>query len=214
MKKMFLSRIHLDLNSRNTLRALNSPSVFHGAVESSFIGARKRDLWRIDKLDNRLYLLLLSEDEPDLRSFCQQFGYADKGYEIKSYDGLLSKINAGDVWRFRVTANATRSVSDMGNSKRGKVSACISTESQKKWLIDKSNKNGFSVTADSFEVVQSKWLRFYKKASREISLFSVTYEGLLEVTDAEAFRRALTNGIGRGKAYGMGLLTVISPTVR
>ena len=40
-------------------------------------------------------------------------------------------------------------------------------------------------------------------------LLGVTYEGLLTVTDVQAFREALTNGIGRGKAYGMGLLTVM-----
>ena len=37
----------------------------------------------------------------------------------------------------------------------------------------------------------------------------MTYEGVLQVTDAEAFCRLLTNGIGRGKAYGLGLMTVL-----
>ena len=37
---------------------------------------------------------------------------------------------------------------------------------------------------------------------------AVTYEGVLTVTDTELFCKALTEGIGRGKAYGMGLLTV------
>ena len=35
-----------------------------------------------------------------------------------------------------------------------------------------------------------------------------TYEGILTVTDAEAFRNALVKGIGREKAFGMGMLTV------
>ena len=42
-----------------------------------------------------------------------------------------------------------------------------------------------------------------------MTLLTVTYEGVLEVTDAAAFREALTNGIGRGKAYGMGMMTVM-----
>ena len=51
----------------------------------------------------------------------------------------------------------------------------------------------------------------YKGAERErpVSLLAVTYEGLLTVTDAALFRRTLTEGIGRGKAYGLGLLTVM-----
>jgi CRISPR system Cascade subunit CasE len=36
----------------------------------------------------------------------------------------------------------------------------------------------------------------------------VVFEGRLRVGDAEAFRRALAVGIGSGKAYGFGLLSV------
>ena len=46
-------------------------------------------------------------------------------------------------------------------------------------------------------------------AKMRVSLLAVTYEGVLRVTDAALFRRTLTEGIGRGKAYGMGLLTVM-----
>lgn len=44
---------------------------------------------------------------------------------------------------------------------------------------------------------------------RPVSLLSVTFEGFLTVTDADLFRCTLTEGIGRGKAYGMGMLTVV-----
>lgn len=206
---MFLSRIPLDRYNRNTLRALSSPSIFHGAVESSFTGERKRHLWRIDCLDSQLYLLLLSDCEPELSSFCSQFGQEELSYETKSYDGLLGRIKTGDKWRFRLTANPTKSISNQKNGKRGKILAHRTIDFQEKWLVEKSEKNGFSVTDNSFEVVQSQWNRFYKKGSKEISLLSVTYEGILEVTDTDLFKNVLTNGIGRGKAYGMGLLTII-----
>lgn len=39
-------------------------------------------------------------------------------------------------------------------------------------------------------------------------LLSVTYEGILKVTDAEKFQKILIEGIGRGKAFGMGMLTI------
>lgn len=206
---MFLSRIPLDRYNRNTLRALSSPSIFHGAVESSFTGDRKRNLWRIDCLGNQLYLLLLSDCEPQLSSFCSQFGQGKYSFETKSYDRLLDRIKTGDKWRFRLTANPTKSISDRKNRKSGKVVAHITTDFQKKWLVEKSEKNGFYVTENSFDIVQSRWVRFYKKGNNAISLISVTYEGVLEVTDADLFKNALTNGIGRGKAYGMGLLTIM-----
>lgn len=37
---------------------------------------------------------------------------------------------------------------------------------------------------------------------------AVIFEGLLEITDADKFKQALANGIGSGKAYGFGLLSV------
>lgn len=37
----------------------------------------------------------------------------------------------------------------------------------------------------------------------------MTYEGILKVCDEEKFKELLVAGIGRGKAYGMGLLTIV-----
>ena len=62
---MYFSRIELDMRKRSTMKAISSPSLFHGAIESSFIGERNRRLWRIDKLGGHTYLLVLSEDKPD-----------------------------------------------------------------------------------------------------------------------------------------------------
>ena len=69
---------------------------------------------------------------------------------------------------------------------------------------------GFSLNEEDFTVVHSQWHIFRKNPSQEakVRLLAVTYEGVLTVTDTELFCKALTEGIGRGKAYGMGLLTV------
>ena len=64
---MYLSRVALDTEQRATMRALSSPSIFHGAVESSFAGERLRNLWRIDKLNGQMYFFLLSSRELDLK---------------------------------------------------------------------------------------------------------------------------------------------------
>lgn len=41
-----------------------------------------------------------------------------------------------------------------------------------------------------------------------LSFGAVTFDGVLEVTDANQFRHALVKGIGTGKAYGFGLLSI------
>lgn len=44
--------------------------------------------------------------------------------------------------------------------------------------------------------------------TRRVTLQTAQFDGVLEVGDASALRRALTEGIGAGKGYGCGLLTL------
>jgi len=206
-KKMYLSRAALDVTNRETMRALAAPSRFHGALESTFEGERKRNLWRLDRLRGKQYILILSEDKPELSGFCEQFSMSSGDWESRSYDAFLSKIEDGSKWRFRLTANPTRS--EKKDGARGKVYAHKTPEHQKEWLMRKAETNGFKLSTDSFDVTESKWYRFNKKNRKNVTLLSVTYEGVLEVSDAEKFREALSSGIGRGKAYGMGLMTIM-----
>lgn len=45
-----------------------------------------------------------------------------------------------------------------------------------------------------------------------VSLVTVTFDGRLEITDPQALRRTLTQGLGKAKAYGCGLMTLAPPT--
>lgn len=40
-------------------------------------------------------------------------------------------------------------------------------------------------------------------------MLSVTYEGILKIVDEEKVRKMLIDGIGREKAYGVGLMTLV-----
>lgn len=204
---MFLSRVPLDLHKRATVIALANPQRFHGAVEQAFPGECRRRLWRLDPLGEKLYLMILSEDTPDLSAIEEQFGAGEPG-ETKSYGPLLERILPGSVWRFRLAANPTTSkVPSSGPLERGKVQAHVTPEFQEGWLRARAEKHGFRLK--SLQVTGSRWLRFQKgQQRRPVTLLSVVYEGILEVTDPVLFRQVLTEGIGRGKAYGQGLLTV------
>ena len=210
---MYLTRMELVMSKRDTRKALLSPSLFHGTIESSFPGKRERRLWRVDELQGKYYLLLLSEQSPDLSHAANQFGMEGNGepWQTKSYDALLDRIQNGSAWQFRLTANPTKSIKSPEAGKRGTVCAHITPEYQLKWLLDRCGDHGFSISPEEVAVIQSQWRRFYKGDQRKkpVSLLSVTFEGILTVTDAVRFRQALTEGIGRGKAFGLGLLTVI-----
>ena len=70
-------------------------------------------------------------------------------------------------------------------------------------------KHGFAVSEGSFAVTRKQTYHFKKNGTRPVTLLAVTYEGILQVTDPEAFKALLCEGVGRGKAYGLGLMTII-----
>lgn len=210
---MYLTKMELDVGKRDTRKALLSPSMIHGAIESSFPGERERRLWRVDEFQGKYYLLLLSEQPPNLSQMANQFGIEGSKYpwQTKSYDALLERIQAGTAWQFRLTANPTKSVKSPKMGERGTVCAHITPEYQLKWLLNRCESLGFSVDPEEVLVTKSQWQRFYKSDQRKkpVSLLSVTFEGILTVTDETCFRQTLVEGIGRGKAFGLGLLTII-----
>jgi CRISPR system Cascade subunit CasE len=216
---MYLSRIELDTNKRQTIRALGSPQMLHAAVENCYSDFSKvnapRKLWRVDRLGGRFYLLILSPEKPDFTSFSTQFCFSEMQGESKPYNALLSRISAGQRWQFRLRANPVHSAKDGANtSGRGKVYAHVTVEQQKSWLRQRAQSRGFLLTAgdfgddaESFDITQSEQLRF-RRQDNFVTLGVATFEGILKVTDAALFAKTLTEGVGRAKAYGCGLLTI------
>lgn len=213
---MYLSRVELNEYRRETMRAMASPQVMHAAVMASFPAfegdAGDRILWRTDRVGKALYLLVQSEMRPDFTHIVEQFGRPASGqtWDTVEYDVHLDKMVEGSVWRFRLRANPTHSVMDGG--KRGKVCHHITAEQQMKWLLDRSARCGFSLEPAEeglgAEIVQREVKRFSREG-RTVTLSVVTFEGVLKVTDSEAFRKTMASGIGRAKAYGCGLLTTM-----
>lgn len=218
---MYLSRVLLNIRRRETMRALASPQVMHGAVESCFEWdrssneTRKRVLWRTDYVGDRCYLLLLSEEQPELASIVNQFGFPDQQPlgETKPYMPFLEKLRSGQRWQFRLRANPVRSSPVETNERtgRGRVFAHVTQEQQMKWLLDRAEYLGFALEPQDFDVIHTEWKRFQKtsRGQHQVVLRTATYEGVLTITDVDRFRQTLTNGIGRAKAYGCGLMTII-----
>ena len=193
------------------MRALAAPNVFHGAIETCD-DTRSRKLWRVDPLGGEQYLLVLSPGPLDLTHAAEQFGF-DGSYESRPYDGLLERITLGSRWQFRLRANPTYQKKFDQKQGRGQVLAHITTRHQEEWLMKQAQSHGFALADGEWMVTSSRWYSFRKNRSSKnlVRLLAVTYEGILTVTDPEAFKAALTGGLGREKAYGMGLLTVMGP---
>lgn len=209
---MYMTRMFLDAEQRQTMQALAEPNHLHGAIERAFSETRVRRLWRIDWFRDQCCLLLVSEQPPDLHRLAEQFGFPDTKpvWETRDYDPLLNRLQKGQNWHFRLRANPTRSKIEQGikNAKRGRVYAHVTRTQQKEWLLERADTHGFLLDDNAFDVVNSSWLRFRKRGGSLVTFCAATFEGSLTIVDLDKFEDALVNGIGRAKAYGCGLLTI------
>jgi CRISPR system Cascade subunit CasE len=204
--KMYLSRVEVNKQRIETKRALMNLQIMHAAVKSCFPQMGERTLWRLDALGHALYVLVVSPIKPDFTSFIQQFGWpaSEQMGESRDYEQLLNRIESGSRWGFRLVANPVHMV-------KGKIYAHVTVAQQRKWLTDRAERNGFILRDTAFDVVQREKIQFSKGDSpdrHKVTISQATFEGALEVSDVELFKRALVNGIGRAKAYGCGLLTI------
>jgi CRISPR system Cascade subunit CasE len=190
---------------------LESPARIHGMVENSFVGEREHALWRVDKHGDEAYLLVVSNRRP-MVTYITKSSCGDAEWMVKNYDERLEGLKAGNVFHFHMDASPTRCIS-AHDGKRGRVEALTNRMEQKEWLMRKAKEYGFLLDEDSFDVMEYQWKKFFKKdgerGSIPVTIFSTTFDGFLTVTDPIKFRKALTNGIGKGKAFGQGLLTIM-----
>lgn len=205
---MYLTKVTLTPQQRPVMDIIANPQKLHGMIESSFEGPRARRLWRLDALQNAYALYIQTESEGDFSSLSQQL--RSLSVQTASMDAFLARLQAGQVWHFRLRANPTYQISQP--EKRGRLCAHVTVEHQRQWLLRQSEKWGATVVDEAFDVVENRWLHFRKRgASRPVKILTVTYEGILQIDNAEVLRSVLEKGIGRGKAYGCGLMTLARP---
>lgn len=214
---MYLSRVEIDINNRRKIKDLTHLGCYHGWVEDSFPEEndkenRSRKLWRIDKLGEKYYLLVLSENEPDFERL-EKYGVEKTGTS-KNYDNFLDSLEEGMKAKFRIKLNTVRAYKDKKNpTKRGRIMP-VPSDKLNEFLIDKAARNGFEVKPDELRIskIETEYFMHIDKDETKKSrkkIISATYEGVLKITDLEKFKEALTSGIGKKKAYGCGLVTII-----
>ncbi|MCX4993373.1 type I-E CRISPR-associated protein Cas6/Cse3/CasE [Streptomyces sp. NBC_00568] len=161
------------------------------------------------------------------------------GWHTRPYGQLLDRLSEGGMWAFRLTANPVHHIRRK-DGEPTKATAHITPVHQKKWLLERQERAGFRIIekphdqrllpsgttlkghehhGDRYELTvrDQRPLSFAKSGGptqaqrRPVSLLTVTYDGRLQVTDPEALRRTLTQGLGKAKAYGCGLMTLAPP---
>ncbi|WP_217223160.1 type I-E CRISPR-associated protein Cas6/Cse3/CasE [Streptomyces anulatus] len=226
---------HLTRCTLNPARAHHltaSPQRLHAAVASAFPPPSSgeepshRVLWRLDETrqpHRQPVLLIVSSMRPDLTHVIEQAGWPrlatpeKPGWETRSYAPVLNALRPGLRLRFRLTANPSRAAFHRG--RRGVRTAASTPAERIQWLLDRAPRAGFGIAPQSEQdhrpnvtVARHQVLDFARtpggQHGQNVHLHTATYEGDLDVTDPDALRHTLTQGIGRAKGYGCGLLTL------
>lgn len=210
---MYLSRVEIDLKNRVKTRNLNHLGAYHHWVEQSFpteieSNVHSRKLWRIDDLNSKKYLLVVSKEKPDLEKL-ERFG-VENSAQTKKYDVFIEKLENGLSARFRIVLNPVISISTGKKyGQRGRVVPHVTEKHKLDYFQKIAQKNGFKAEEEDVMIVKSSYEPLKKSNNKRINVSQVEYEGRLIITDIELFKNALTNGIGKKKAYGCGMLTII-----
>ncbi len=194
-------------------------------------------LFRVDQQDSsdRVTLYVQSSVPPDW-SFLDalpDYLLRERGLTNPASKNVLrpyNKLQEGEVLSFRLRANPTKRIAKDGDPLKGKRVELTREEDQIDWLIRKGkerekgkpggfellmkevkDRNGEIRKVPSVNVrVEGRQTGRKSEGERrhELTHLAVRFDGVLRITDAGAFRETLGRGLGPGKAFGFGLLSV------
>lgn len=216
---MYLSRFTIDPERRGARSLLSSRHRLHAAIEATFDRERDRTagrtLWRIDGLATSAPVLyVLAPSEPKRPYLVDGHDRVATGeVSTRSYEPLLDRLETGQRWAFRLAANPVQNAhNDKNPAPRTKRYGHVTVAQQRDWLLCRAERAGFGVTKTSSGerdlIVHDRSTTRFERDGSAVTLRIAAYDGVLEVTDPDALRRTLVQGIGHAKAYGCGLLTL------
>ncbi|MCU0848440.1 MAG: type I-E CRISPR-associated protein Cas6/Cse3/CasE [Spirochaetes bacterium] len=205
----YLSKAVIDCKTAARYR-LFDVYAWHKAAWKAFPGEpdKTRDfLFRVDTVERGFRLFILALQEPMRPEWCPEDCWAVR--ELKN-DFLDHNF-----YRFDIKANPTKKIpktDDKGKrTKNGMRKALTILEDQINWFNRKAQESGFSVLDDPPLFIEpAQNYRFIKNQIKSDPGLHVgiRFQGVLEVIDREAFKKAFMMGIGSAKGFGFGMMVI------
>lgn len=203
---MYLSKIHIPWQQAK------NPYQFHQALWKLFPGyedAERDFLFRVEQFQSGVGAQVL------LQSVIKPEGNEQSPLLLAQPREFVLNVSNGQRLRFRLRANPIKTIKDSGKGtveKKGKTFTktvrvpLLHEEQQQAWLERKLQD---FAQLESL-IVQPEPVLYFRKAKegRSGKIQLVMFDGVLTVTDAEAFKTQATQGIGPAKAFGCGLLSI------
>jgi CRISPR system Cascade subunit CasE len=205
---MFLYEVVPDPRSRDARRDLADPYQMHATLSRAFSEPDTKCppgafLWRQETWPGhygRSRLLVQSRAKANWDRLPHSWFEAQPREGVSLIGSLcLSPKLQGQIYRFRIRANPTV-------CKNGRRIGLMKQQEYDLWLIRQGAQHGFRILNSCPS--QELFISARQGAGNTISAFTVLFDGVLAVVEPQKFVSALSNGIGRGKMLGLGLLSV------
>ena len=143
---------------------------------------------------------------------------------LPKYVSLSEAFQAGNLYKFRLVASPAMRPAKAAPSGGRNRKGLYQQEDQLSWLARKGKLGGFSLIRHPQE---EEWLGFNDdtptvmitpggklkgtkgaKGVGDITIHAVQFDGILKVDNPKEFYKTLAGGVGPGKGFGMGLLSL------
>ncbi|WP_213456983.1 type I-E CRISPR-associated protein Cas6/Cse3/CasE [Rhizomonospora bruguierae] len=199
----WLIRITPDLRNRTASRDLRDVIAIHRRVmalvpDNLGPDPRKRAgvLFRIDQTPTGPVLLVQTAVEPDPSRLPERYGTID----TRDIGPLLKAIRPGMRVQYRIAANASKRAVTGPNA--GKV-VPLAGAAVDSWWAKRATEHGLGLEQAHIDP-QPAMLGKSQPVRHAVTRF----DGTAVVHDADLLRTAILTGIGRGKSFGCGLLSL------
>ncbi len=150
------------------------------------------------RVNNDLTVLIQSALCPDWSFLIKEDQYLLINPMIKQFD--YPQFKEGQKFWFRLFGNPTKKI-------EGKRVGMYKEEKQYIWLNRKSDMCGFNLIHVNITKKEEITARAGRN-SKVMTFYGVQFEGMLQVVDSNKFKVTMENGIGSGKSFGFGFLTI------
>jgi CRISPR system Cascade subunit CasE len=204
---MIASVLHLDRKAVKALR-ITDPYSLHRVVYSLYEDVRDTG----EKAASQRSGILFADQGGDFasRRILLLANRAPADSVEGRYGEVQSRPVAGgfldhDNYRFKVIVNPTRR-----DSASRKLLPVKGREAIGEWFAERSQQSwGFRVSSQHLQVDKVEVLNFNDKHKNPVTIAQAHVQGQFSVTDREQFRNSFTQGIGRARTFGCGLLQIV-----
>ncbi|MFL1427490.1 MULTISPECIES: type I-E CRISPR-associated protein Cas6/Cse3/CasE [unclassified Nocardiopsis] len=207
----WITQIRPDLRSREARRDLGSAVGMHHRLMSLFPDGAGQEarrtfgvLFRVEDTPRGPQILLQSNIEPELSRLPEHYGSG----QTKDLSVFLDALKTGRYVRYRIAANAVRRPGHTTKAKSdvNSVVPLVGADAEEWWTrqAEASGLKLHHIASHALDAARGE----RKEGRHKIRHARTLFEGTAQITNALLLRERTITGVGRGKAYGCGLLSL------